>query len=130
MEEQEHALARFRMIEQQLPGLLDALLAGPAYRRGEKPPAPTVAGVYLFTEDGVHRYVGRTRDANRRLGEHTRPSSRENTAPFAFNIAKREAKAALEVTGSRKHVAALEGFIPYFTAAKQRVRTMDSVSSR
>lgn len=126
LSEQEHALARFREIERRLPGMLDALGGAPPYRRGEKPPAPAVAGVYLFTEDGIHRYVGRTRNANRRLGEHTRPSSRENSAPFAFNIAKREARnAGLDVAGSRRAVEALPGFTTHFVAAKQRVRAME-----
>jgi hypothetical protein len=124
--EHEHALARFREIEHQLPGLLDALLAGPPYRRGEKPSVPPVAGVYLFTEGGIHRYVGRTRNANRRLGEHTRPSSKENSAPFAFNVAKSEARSGgLDVAGSRKAVAALPGFTPHFAAVKERVRAME-----
>ncbi len=126
MPDQERALERFREIERQLPDLLDGLLAAPPYWRGESPAVPAVAGVYLFTEDGVHRYVGRTRNGNRRLGEHTRPSSKENSAPFAFNIAKADARTAgTDVAGSRKQVAALPGFAPYFTAAKQRVRAMD-----
>lgn len=126
MSEHEHALDRFREIERQLPGLLDALVASQPYRRGEKTPAPAVAGVYLFTEDGIHRYVGRTRNANRRLGEHTRPSSKENSAPFAFNIAKAEARnRGTDVSGPRKAVAALPSFTPHFTAAKKRVRAME-----
>jgi hypothetical protein len=87
---------------------------------------PSVAGVYLFTEDGAHRYVERTRNCNRRLGEHTRPSSPENSAPFAFNIAKRAAQEAqFELSGTRKQIAAQEGFAALFTTAKQRVRAME-----
>ena len=124
--EHEHAIARFREIERQLPGLLDALLAGPPYQRGEKSPVPPVACVYLFTEGGIHRYVGRTRNANRRLGEHTRPSSKENSAPFAFNVARAEARSGgLDVAGSRTAVAALPGFNEHFAAAKKRVRAME-----
>lgn len=90
------------------------------------PAVPAVAGVYLFSEDDGHRYVGRTRDANRRLGEHTRPSSPENSAPFAFNIARRDAAAAgLAVDGPRTVVAVRPDFVPYFIAAKERVRAMD-----
>ena len=120
------AVARYREIERQLGPAARALLTEPSYRRGRMPAAPPVAGVYLFTEDHTHRYVGRTRNANRRLGEHTRPSSPENSAPFAFNIARREAKTAgLEIAGSRKLIAARPDFAPYFTAAKERVRAMD-----
>ncbi len=122
----EEALARFREIEQELPNLLSALLDSRAYTRGTLPAVPKVSGVYLFTEEGVHRYVGRTRNANRRLGEHTRPKSPHNSAPFAFNIAKAEATTkGLNVTGTRKEISLLPDFISLFTSAKQRVRDME-----
>jgi len=120
------ALERFREIEKRLPGLLHDLLDGRPYRRGKRPAVPHIAGVYLFTEDGTHRYVGRTRDTNRRLGEHIWDSSGENSAPFAFNIAKADAEeAGVELVGSRKAVASMPAFEPYFKSAKQRVRAMD-----
>jgi excinuclease UvrABC nuclease subunit len=31
-------------------------------------PAPKTAGVYLFTENGEHRYIGRAKNLNARLG--------------------------------------------------------------
>ena len=117
---------RYREIERQLDPLLKALVAGRPFRRGTMPAVPAVAGVYLFSEERNHRYVGRTRNANRRLCEHTRPSSPENSAPFAFNIARRDAAAAgLEVDGPRKAISARADFEPYFIAAKERVRAMD-----
>jgi hypothetical protein len=123
---QDLALERFREIERQLPRLLDALIASSGYQRGRKPAAPNVAGVYLFTEEGVHRYVGRTRNANRRLGEHTQPKSPQNSSPFAFNIAKAEAiRGGFDITGTRKQLAETQGFAPYFTSAKERVRSME-----
>ncbi len=74
----------------------------------------------------MHRYIGRTRNANRRLGEHTQPKSPQNSAPFAFNIAKSEAiKAGFNITGTRQELAATQGFDPYFTSAKERVRSME-----
>ena len=83
-------------------------------------------GVYLFTEEGVHRYIGRTRNANRRLGEHIQMSSSQNSAPFAFNIAKAEARReGIEFTGTRDEVAATPEFAPYFQDAKERIRAMD-----
>jgi hypothetical protein len=126
-------VARYREIERQLGPLLEALLAGRPYRRGRVPAAPAFAGVYLFSEDENHRYVGRTRNANRRLGEHTRPSSPQNSAPFAFNIARRDAAAAgLEIGGPRTLVAAHADFEPYFIAGTAGdgctgVRRADSV---
>jgi hypothetical protein len=79
----------------------------------------------LFTENAVHRYVGRTRNFSRRFGEHVAPESPENKAPFAFNLAKADARAAgRRITGTRGQVAASPQFKPYFTAAKRRVRAM------
>ena len=51
-------------------------------------------GVYLFTEHGVHLYVGRTkRPLKTRLMEHARASVM--SAPFAFRLAR-------EITGNLK----------------------------
>ena len=45
-------------------------------------------GVYLFTENGVHLYVGRTkRPLKTRLMEHARSSVM--AAPFAFRLARK-----------------------------------------
>jgi hypothetical protein len=119
------ALERFREIEKQLPALLECLVTSSLYQSGTKPAVLPVPAVYLFTEEGEYRYVGRTRNANRRLGEHTRPSSPQNSAPFAFNIARKEAAAAgLVLSGTRKEIAAMSDFQPYFTSAKERVRQM------
>lgn len=123
---QDDALARFREVEQQLPGLLDELLACDSHQRGVRPAVPRCAGVYLFSEGGEHRYVGRTRSCNQRHGNHTQPKARQNSAPFAFNIARRAAReAGLDLVGTRAEIAAHPGFEEYFTAAKARVRAME-----
>lgn len=120
------AMPGFQEIQIQLPGLLEQLLGCDAYSRDLPPAVPYLTGVYLFTEAGVHRYVGRTRNFNRRFGEHVAPKSTENKAPFAFNIAKLDATAAsVAAVGTRKQVVALAGFDEHFTAAKQRVRAME-----
>jgi hypothetical protein len=120
------ALRRFATLTERLPGLLDDLLACPPYRAGVRPAVPKVPGVYLFTEGDVHYYIGRTRNCNRRLGEHTRPSSKENSAPFAFNIARQEAReSGVSLVGTRKGVSAETPFSALFAAARERVRGMD-----
>jgi hypothetical protein len=82
--------------------------------------------VYLFTEGGKPIYVGQTRNFRRRWGEHTRPSSPENSAPFAFNIARQEAiRKNLNTMGSRKVVSKLPDFAELFEAAKLRVSSME-----
>lgn len=119
----EEALARFREIERKLPSLLSSLLACPPHRAGNKPTVPHHEGVYLFTEAGKHLYVGRTGNFNHRLGQHTQPSSPENSAPFAYNIAKREAK--LPLVGTRVAISRHAEFVPHFQAAKARIRQME-----
>jgi hypothetical protein len=121
------AQARFDGLLSQLPALLVSLVSRQPYRAGAPPSLPRDAGVYLFTESGVHRYIGRTRNFYRRYREHTRPSSKENSAPFAFNIAKREieAETGVGLVGSRTVIAADETFSERFQAAKARVRAMD-----
>lgn len=106
--------------------LLDRLLDCEPHERGKRPAAPELPGVYLFTEAGKPIHVGQTRNFRQRWGQHTRPSSPENSAPFAFNIARQEAeRRKLNVTGSRKIVSALPHFAELFAAAKTRVRAME-----
>lgn len=68
MDAQARALGRFREIEQQLPALLERLLACPPHRAGQRPAVPKVPGVYVFTDGGAPRYVGRTRNCNSKPG--------------------------------------------------------------
>src|SRR3982751_567034 len=120
---------RFDELLERLPRLLETLLAAsPVHRKvpGEQLRLPEIVGVYLFTENDQHRYVGRTRNVRERLGQHTRPKSPENSAPFAFNIAKKKAEAdGVSLSGPRKKIQNDPAFVPYFGAAKDRVRAMD-----
>lgn len=121
-----HWPPRFEGLVAQLPHLLNDLLACPPHFAGERPVAPRVSGVYLFSEGGRPRYVGRTRDCRRRLGDHIRPSSPQNSAPFAFNLARRELDEAGQLTmGTRAAIAAHDAFSDEFAKAKQRIRRME-----
>jgi hypothetical protein len=61
---------------------------------------PHAPGVYLFTENVNHRYIGRSKNLNARLGKHTQPKQGHNSAPFAFNITELHAReAGFEVAG-------------------------------
>jgi hypothetical protein len=122
----QRGLRRFSGILNQMEPLLEQLLNCEPYQRGVRPAAPERPGVYLFTEGGRPIYVGQTRSFRRRWGEHTRPSSPENSAPFAFNIARQEAiRQNIDATGPRKAVSKLPDFAELFDAAKSRVRAME-----
>ncbi|HEY3242145.1 MAG TPA: hypothetical protein VGM03_02245, partial [Phycisphaerae bacterium] len=72
--------------------------------------------------------VGRTDRLRQRLGEHCRPGSTHNSAPFAFLLARkstRNTKAAYGRDGSRAHLSGQPTFARAFTSAKRRVREMD-----
>lgn len=108
--------------------MLDRLVGSRPYRHGQKPPLPQSAGIYLFVEDGNPVYVVITRNIRSRYGQHQRPSSPENSAPFAFSIARREAKSRwFPVTGrGRVELSNDPDFdTAFFGPAKARVRAMD-----
>ncbi len=82
-------------------------------------------GIYVFYEDNVAIYVGRTNRMRRRIKEHGQMSSGHNKAPFAFNIAKKEAIAlGLEVGVPREMLKQNTEFDRLFRDAKKRVSKM------
>lgn len=96
---------------------------------GKLPKVVPSRGVYLFSENGNHLYVGRTGRMRGRYGDHSRPSANHNDAPFAFKLA-REATGFLKSaykTGpeSRKGLSSNETFNEAFKAAKARIRAME-----
>jgi hypothetical protein len=85
-------------------------------------------GIYLFSEGARPMYVGRTRNLQRRVGNHCGAGARENQAVFAFKLAREAAgkpKAAYTSDGSRSALMNDPAFAAAFKEAKQRVRRMD-----
>ncbi len=87
------------------------------------------AGVYLFSENGRHLYVGRTRNVRRRYSQHTRDGTGHNNAPFAFKLA-REATGILKSTyksdgTSRPNLMLNPEFSAAFNDALKRMRAME-----
>lgn len=129
----EHGLIRFNdlvgLLEQRLESLLDCAPHTRERRRGvPHVPVPHKPGVYLFTESGNHRYVGRAKNLNARFGQHVAPKSHENQAAFAFNIARRDAEESdFHVSGrDRKALDRDPDFNErFFGPAKARVRAME-----
>lgn len=92
------------------------------------PKAMPKAGIYLFSENERHLYVGRSNRIRQRLQEHCRPSATHNSAPFAFRLARRSTgrtAATYKSDGSRKELEEDPQFKEAFAQAKQRVRRMD-----
>jgi hypothetical protein len=96
---------------------------------GAFPKAMPKKGVYLFTENGNHLYVGRSTKIRSRYGRHWDPGATHRMAAFAFKLAR-------EATGkttasykpgaySRKGLMFNPEFRAEFDAAKARIRQMD-----
>jgi hypothetical protein len=79
-------------------------------------------GVYLFSEDSDHLYVGRTDRLRDRHREHW--SGKANDAPFAFKLARHSTGHLTKGGLTRKALEADPVFAAAFTAAKDRVSKM------
>jgi hypothetical protein len=83
-------------------------------------------GVYLFTENGVHLYVGRTkRHFSDRLKGHINTAT---DCPFAFRIARKETgftESSYSGDGTRKKLLANAHFVSAYEAAKNRIKKME-----
>lgn len=119
---------RFRAFTDALHPKFEALM-GMEPAKGILPGNVRGSGIYLFSENGRHLYVGRTRNVRTRYGQHSRPSSKHNTAPFAFKLAREETgiTAADYRAGGRGRVAlsAEAEFSAAFARAITRIRNMD-----
>ena len=108
----------------QMPTLLKQLMSQPLRSWNNRGLLPQ-KGVYVFYEDGKPVYVGRTNTMSRRLNEHGNPSSRHNSATFAFNIAKRKAKKqGMNTQLKRSQLEVDPAFSKLFLEAKTRVSKM------
>jgi hypothetical protein len=86
-------------------------------------------GVYLFTERGIHLYVGRSNKMRSRYGRHCNPGATHRMAAFAFKLA-REATGEMTASykadeDSRSGLMLNPEFRAAFVAAKARIREMD-----
>ena len=82
-------------------------------------------GIYVFYENGQAIYVGRTNRMRERIKEHGRPRSSHNSAPFAFNLAKKPAdNKGVDLSQQRSSLEKDPVFADLFTQAKKRVSRM------
>ena len=86
---------------------------------------PKTAGVYVFYEKKKPLYVGRTGNLRNRMAQHRNIGSKHNDAPFAYHLAKREAKLnGICVDNTRNNLCADDDFNLHFQNAKARVGKM------
>lgn len=120
---------KFRAYTEELHPKFEALMGMTPVTTGTLPREIRGAGVYMFSENGRHLYVGRTRNVRNRYGQHTRTGTGHNNAPFAFKLA-REATGILRSTyksdeTSRANLMLNQDFLAAFNDALARMRKME-----
>lgn len=120
---------KFAALVETLAPKLDQLLAMVPLQSGTLPRDMPASGIYLFSENGRHLYVGRSNVLRKRYGRHCRPGATHRSAAFAFQLA-RHATGKLIATyrageGSRAGLMLDPQFAAAFTAAKERIRKME-----
>ena len=104
------------------------LLAMAPVVSSQLPRAMPIRGIYLFSENSYHLYVGRTNNLRSRLRNHCRPSASHFQATFAMRIARQQTgllKATYKKEGSRDELVRDAVFGPAFVNAKTRVAQME-----
>jgi hypothetical protein len=87
---------------------------------------PKDPGIYLFSENDIHLYVGRTKNLRRRRKYHININALD--APFAFRLAREDTgnkKATYSKVGSRKDLLSNSVFLNSYKSAMNRIDKMD-----
>jgi hypothetical protein len=120
--------ARFGALVETLAPKLELLIRCPPLSYGELPRDMPLSGVYLFSEEGRHLYVGRSNGLRSRYGRHCRPGATHRQAAFAFLLARESTgrtKASYKAgTDSRAGLMLDPGFEQARRDAKKRIREM------
>ena len=115
---------QFKSIVEQMPALFEDLVRSPIRPWSDLGRVP-LKGIYVFYENENPIYVGRTNRMKDRIKEHGRPSSTHNSAPFAFNLAKKSAvEKGMNLNKSRQELERDPIFGKLFSEAKDRVSKM------
>lgn len=105
-----------------MPVLMNDLMSYPLTIWGDFKKLPKGGGIYVLYENNIPIYVGRTRNFLRRLRQHGSMSSKHNSAPFAFNLAKEKYIGKHGLT--RVELENTFEFKQEFLKGKERVRSM------
>jgi hypothetical protein len=120
---------RFAELVDQLAPKLERLLAAPPLKRGQLPRDMPKAGVYLFSEDGRHLYVGRSNNLRGRYGRHCRKGATWRQAAFAFQLARKATGNLIASyrSGNMSRAGLMQRpvFVNAFEAAKERIQDME-----
>jgi hypothetical protein len=119
---------RFAAIVNSLHSKFEMLIGQAPSGHKRLPKGMPKRGIYLFSEGDDHLYIGRTNRLRERYGDHTRPSSSSDSAPFAFKLARLatgKLKASYGGDQSRKGLLTDPVFFEAFRKAKDQVRAMD-----
>jgi hypothetical protein len=106
---------------------LESMLKCRPFIYSDKPSRLPRSVVYLFSENGIPLYVGRSNKFSQRLGNHCRESSTANQSALAFKLAREEAgieKAAYVGAHTRKQLMLNPKFKKGFKKAKFRLNAM------
>ena len=86
-------------------------------------------GVYLFSENGIHLYVGRSNTMRKRYKQHTNLGSAPNQASFAYKLAGEichmPPPTYKKGDGQLARLKKYPIFATEFVKAKNRIRLMD-----
>ncbi|MCB9991906.1 MAG: GIY-YIG nuclease family protein [Rhodospirillales bacterium] len=116
----------FKALIEQLQPTLNQLLGCSPLEVSKIPATPKLAGVYLFSENEVPIYVGRTRNLRGRIKSHYNMTN-PNMGSFAFLMACKtygRKKAAYKKEGSRKQLHADPDFRKHLEKANKRIKAM------
>ena len=108
-----------------LPEMLERLTSSEVFRVGAVPPTIPQSGIYVFSENGEHIYVGRSDRIRRRISDHYARSWRK--AALALKIARSETgrAASYRPEGSTTELMNEPAFSEAFDQARARIRQMD-----
>lgn len=118
----------WKCIVNEMPRLFKELKQAPLVIRSKVNSSfPFLGGIYVFYEKGRPLYVGRTkRPISKRVLMHSRGCSGQNSASFAFLLAKRMfLKGKDSCKKTRKSLIADKKFAKIFYQQKRRIREME-----
>ncbi len=117
---------RFRQLIEGLHVKLESLMSMPPVTVDTAPRETPKGGVYLFSVEGQHLYVGRTkRSIRERLKDHV---STADDCPFAWHLARdatNNRTASYRREGSRTHLLSQLSFKEAYGRAKEQIRKME-----